>query len=141
MEFVTAYGIKRRVQTVNNQPTMTKQSLADNADVNKIIKRYNKTGILQKAVDFEGVYGEFDTMDMQDAMNKVAQAQELFLEVPSEIRARFGNDPGQFIDWVTNADNREEAARLGLAKPMPPAQVPDQVQEPVSDPVSDPVPE
>ncbi len=135
MEFVTAYGIKRRVQTVNNKPSMTKQSLVDNADVNKIIKRYNKTGILQKATDFEGLYGEFDSMDMQDAMNKVAKAEELFLEVPSDIRARFGNDPGQFIDWVTNSDNREEAARLGLAKPMPPEQVPEVSQEPVPDTV------
>jgi phage internal scaffolding protein len=121
MKFQTAYMIdKPRVQTFNDKPSMTKQALADNADINKIIKRYNKTGVLQNMKEFEGQYGDFDSQDFQDAMNVVAEANTLFEQVPSTIRAEFKNDPGAFIDFATNPENQEQMAKWGLAKPIEP---------------------
>ena len=114
------YKNKKRVQTVNNEPSMTKQSLKDDADINNIIKRYNKTGVLQNMKEFEGVYGDFDSNDFHTAMNVVAEANSLFEQVPSEIRAQFKNDPGAFIDYATNPENHEQMAKWGLANPLPP---------------------
>lgn len=35
--------------------------------------------------------------------------------MPSEVRKRFGNNPGVFMDFVSNPDNKEELVKLGLA--------------------------
>lgn len=119
MEIRSAYSKKKRVQTVNNEPSRTKQSLADSADVNKIIKKYDSTGILQKATEFEGTYGDFNGEDFQHAMNIVADANSLFEQVPSAIRAKFKNDPGLFIDYATNAENIDQLETWGLANKVP----------------------
>ena len=57
----TAYGpeTSKRVKSINTQPSRTKQSLAESADVNNIIRTYHKTGVLQKTIDFEAQYGDF----------------------------------------------------------------------------------
>lgn len=125
--YQTAYGEKERPVTINNEPTKTKQALADNLDVNKIIKRYHATGVLPKAHDFEAVYGEFDSFDLREAIEKVHNAEKLFLEVPSKIRAEFNNDAGAFIDFATNAANIDQMRKWGLA-PQP-APEPETVSE------------
>lgn len=117
MNIISAYSEKTRVITVNKEPSMTKQSLAEDLDVNKIIKKYNVTGILQKATDFEMNYGDFTGADFNKAMNTVADANSLFEQVPSEIRAQFQNQPGAFIDFATNPENHLQMAKWGLANP------------------------
>ena len=44
------------------------------------------------------------------------EAQEKFSELPAHIRKRFGNDPIQFLDFVTDENNKDEATRLGMLK-------------------------
>ncbi len=119
--FKTAYGDKLKVQTVNTEPSKTKQSLADNANVNKIIKKYNKTGVIPNMNALEAVYGEITSQDLQDAIHKVDSSYEAFMQVPSEIRAKFNNDAGSFIDYATNPDNINEMRQYGLA-PQPPVE-------------------
>jgi hypothetical protein len=102
------------VATINNEPTMTKQSLTQETDVNKIIERFGPTNI-QAAYQFEAIYGDFTSYDLAEAINKVEKAKELFGEVPSDIRTQFGNDPGKYIDFVTNPENFETLKEHGLA--------------------------
>jgi hypothetical protein len=52
-------------------------------------------------------------------MNVVRAAQEQFLRVPADIRARFSHDPGLFTEFLENPDNLEEAVRMGLAVKRP----------------------
>lgn len=131
--FKSAYSEKERPVTENNEPTMTKQALAEELDVNNIIRKYNKTGIMQKAHDFEGVYGEFDSFDLREAIEKVKLANELFLEVPSSIRSEFNNDAGAFVDFATNPVNIEQMREWKLAPPEqsePPQPPPEPPPEP-----------
>lgn len=119
MTFQSAYSSKVVVETINNQPSRTKANLADNLDVNKIIKRFQKTGILQKLVDLEGIYGEIDSMELRDALEKVNKAENMFMDVPSKIRNMFDNDAGAFIDYATNPANIQQLRDWGLAVPLP----------------------
>lgn len=48
-------------------------------------------------------------------MNVLRQAQESFMQLNAKARARFQNDPQQFMEFMHNAENQEEAIRLGLA--------------------------
>lgn len=125
-------NIRRPVVTINKEPSMTKQSFAKELDVNRIIQKYNRTGVLQKATDFEGVYGEFNSYDLREAIEKVDKATEIFMEVPSDIRGQFENDAGAFIDYVTNPENIKQVRDWGLAKAEPPP------TEPVSEPPATP---
>ena len=124
----TAYGKKVRVQTnFKGVESMTKQSFAKELDVNNIIRKYNKTGVLQKLTEFEGEYGEFDEYDLRTAIEKVQKANDMFQEVPSKIRAQFDNNAGKFIDFATNEANLDQMREWGLAKPE---KLPDPKPEP-----------
>lgn len=112
------YDEKRRVVTVNDEPTMTKQALADELDVNKIIKRYGgNLQAVQQAHNFEALYGEFTSFDLAEALQKADKARELFLQVPSAVRNEFNNDAGAYIDFATNPDNIEQMREWKLAPP------------------------
>lgn len=121
-------------RTHNKEPSMTKQAFAADLDANKIIKRFQ--GNMEAAQQFEGVYGEFDSYDLRDAIHKVNTANELFLEVPSELRAKFDNDAGRYIDFVTNPANMETLLEHGLA-----VAIEQQVQHSEVPPEPEPTPE
>jgi len=112
--------------------SVTNQSDKDGADINKIMERYEKTGLLP---DFGRTpcYGDFSgILDYHALQNTLAKASEAFDLLPAGIRFRFGNDPANLIDFLHNTDNDEEAVKLGLkdasvlkkpeqAQPVPPA--------------------
>ena len=115
MEFRTAYGPKRRdVVRVTKGETLTRQAMKEQSDINVIMAQYQKSGLITHVNRFQGDYGDVAEMDFHEAMNTVTAAQEMFGTVPSEIRARFANDPGAFLDFVTDPRNAEEMREMGL---------------------------
>jgi len=101
-----------------NSP-VTKQSFAAECDINTIMSRYQSTGEMPVINQVVPQYLDLDQTDFQEAMQIVAVAQSLFAELPSAIRNRFQNDPGQFLDFTSNPDNAPEMRKLGLLKPAP----------------------
>lgn len=103
--------------------TRTQQQFADEADINTIVERFNLTGQLPTDVrapqyaDFEGVF------DFKTAMNAIRQAEESFMAMPANVRARFVNDPQRFVEFCSDSANLEEARKLGLAMPLPDKQI------------------
>jgi phage internal scaffolding protein len=105
-------------QPVGDEPSLTQQQFAAESDINNIIARYERTGILvDPLIDRRGqpMYGDFSNIDsFFEAQVKVARAKELFEALPGKIRDRFGGDPGKLIAFLENEENREEAIKLGL---------------------------
>jgi phage internal scaffolding protein len=63
-------------------------------------------------------YGDFSIVPShQEAMSLVMAAEDHFMQLPSNIRSRFNNDPGQLLNFLGEASNREEAIKLGLIEP------------------------
>lgn len=99
--------------------SLTQQQFAEEADINTIVNRFLKTGVLPtpntfpQYVDFEGIF------DYQSAMNLVRAADESFMRMDAKVRARFNNSPQEFLDFFANPENTQEAIRLGLAIPQP----------------------
>lgn len=95
----------------------TQQEFALDADINEIVRRFGLTGRLPdvnnvpQSGDFVGV------SDYHSAMLALRKADEGFLELPADVRARFSNDPQLLMDFLDNADNRDEAVKLGLVSP------------------------
>lgn len=99
-------------------PSMTKQSFKDECDINKILARYQQTGVLDFANKYEPQYADVTSIDFTTAMNQVALAQSMFDDLPSSLRARFRNDPSLFIEFIDNPANHQEMRELGLLKPQ-----------------------
>lgn len=93
----------------------TKQAMRAECDVNAIIKRYFKTGILDHLAKRKGSFGDFEAMDYHTALNQVIQARDLFMSLPADLRKRFDNDPGAYLEFVLDPANADELVELGLA--------------------------
>lgn len=121
-------GIHKGVDT---GPGVTKQSFADEVNINKIIARFDKNGMVTHINKSPGFFGDVsELVDYQESLNIVMKAEELFSGMSAEIRARFGNDPGQMIEFLEDPKNLEEAKKLGmvLEKPVPDAKISDVVE-------------
>ena len=77
-------------------------------------------------VDYEGVF------DFQSAMNTIRQADENFMRMDANVRARFNNSPQEFLEFFANPENKDEAIRLGLAIPQAVAETKVSATEPTS---------
>ncbi len=128
--FKTAYGAKPKVSFETVGISMTKQSMKDETDINFILRKYAKTGLITHTAKHKGDYGEFDTFDFQEAMNFIIDAQETFDSLPSKIRKQFDNSPHAFVEFATNPDNLPEMQRMGLAPAPEPAPNPEPAPTP-----------
>lgn len=98
----------------NTEPSMTHQSMAEECDINTIIKRFGLSGELPVNQRMP-TYGDFTQVtDFQTAMNAITEAREAFMSMPADIRARFHNDPAEFVDFCSDDTNMSEARKLGL---------------------------
>jgi len=120
--FRTAYDEHKRYTTDwldengEREPGMTEQHHKTDCDIASILKKYDSTGIITHTNNAIANYGDFsDIKDYKESLNKIMQAQDSFMELPSQIRKKFGNDPGNYLEFVTNPDNKEEMIKLGLA--------------------------
>lgn len=97
--------------------SLTVQDAAEEADINTIVRRFGLTGELPDAVKAP-VYADFEeVVDFHSAMLAVRQAEAAFMRMPAEVRARFGNDAGAFVDFCSDNKNLAELQKLGLTRP------------------------
>ena len=95
------------------------QSAEEESNINTIVRRFGLTGELPNDLRMPQS-GDFTGLpDFHAAMNLVRQAQEEFVRVPAEIRARFANDPARFMAFVEDEANYDEALKLGLVNARP----------------------
>lgn len=102
------------------EPTMTEQCHKEACDINNILTKYNKVNgvdFLKHSQGFyPGEYGDFsDVGDYRTALDRIRASEASFMSLPSKVRARFNNDPGQFLDFALDTANRQEMVDLGLA--------------------------
>lgn len=96
------------------------QSQKDEADINTIVRNFGVTGQLPQGVRVPE-YGDFETevTDYASAVAAIKAADASFMAMPAEVRARFENDPQQFLEFCSDRANLEEMRKLGLAVPPP----------------------
>lgn len=114
---------------ISYPPSMTKQEFVKSCDINNIIREYSITGQINhiNAQAAQGRYMDLpDTLDFQQSLHLVKQAQESFASLPSAIRNRFHGNPAEFLAFVADPANQEEAIKLGIVKKPEPAAPPPQ---------------
>nr|QJB19160.1 MAG: internal scaffolding protein [Microvirus sp.] len=98
----------------------TKQADKDSCDINFILARYQKTGMLPDMIQAEPKYGDFsDVPSFQEACEIVSLAQEQFEALDAKVRQRFNHDPKEMLAFVADKANEKEMVELGLALPKP----------------------
>lgn len=100
--------------------SLTKQSFQTECDINHIVKNNALVAPLTpqqyQALNFQDLG---NAVDYHTAKNYLIEAENSFMSLSADIRARFQNDPGQFLDFVQNADNQQELIDMGLATYLP----------------------
>lgn len=99
---------------------MTKQSFKDECDINSIVKKALRNGLLPDG-NVNPMYGDFsDVKDYQEGLNVVRRAEMQFKSLPAHIRSKFDNDPAKLLEFVADPKNTEEMIELGLAQRIVP---------------------
>lgn len=112
---------------VFSEESMAVQSAEEESNINTIVRRFGISGELPNNLRMPQSGDFTNAPDFHTAMNLVRQAQEEFVRVPAEIRARFNNDPARFMQFFEDPANYDEAFKLGLvnARPVPPSGTPE----------------
>lgn len=98
------------------EDTRTQQHDKEDADINTIVKRFGLTGempIIERIPlneDFIGI------TDYHQAAIALKNAQDQFMTLPADIRSKFDNDPGTFLDFTSKEENRAEMEKMGFMK-------------------------
>lgn len=102
----------------------TQQNFKEQCDVNEIMKRFERTNVLDHLSTYQGSYGDFIDVpqSFHEAVNQVLAAQDMFMTIPARIRAEFNNDPGQFLEFVSDPNNIDRMIEMGLANKRAPVE-------------------
>ncbi len=93
----------------------TKQSFADECNINNIVKKYMRTGMIDHVNQNPGTFVDLSSIgDYHLFQTKLAQAKEAFMVLSPELRERFMNDPAKLVAFLKKESNRPEAISLGL---------------------------
>lgn len=108
-------------ETGEPMESVTQQQFKKQCDINHILKQYDKTGLITHVNEAKAFYGDYtEVNEYQESLNLVIRAQDNFMSLPSKIRNKFHNNPGEYLEFVSNPENQEEMYELGLAiRPMP----------------------
>lgn len=117
----------------------TDQSFKDECDINVIVARYGKTGVLvdpgMVARRGSPMFGDFTSVpeDLIEAHAIFERAEESFGALSSEVRAKFRNSPVELLEWLSDDKNLEESYALGLrTRPEDPVPKGDGAPSPVA---------
>lgn len=94
-------------------PSLTLQSDAESCDINVIVARYHKTGVIEHVRENAGLFVDLPpSLEYQDALGIVKAAGEAFAMMPAEIRAQFNNNAQQFLAFADA--NEDYLEKLGI---------------------------
>lgn len=97
------------------EETLAQQHFKEQCDINRIVAQYAKTGLVPQsaatpmAEDFVGI------TDYHTAMNAIRRGDEAFSSLSADVREKFKNDAGRFVDFCLDPENLDEVIALGLA--------------------------
>ncbi len=116
MKIRKPYEKHERFQISFPNVSLTKQAMKSDTDINNIMAKYAKTGLMTHLAKHEGKYGDFSgVVDYHTALNSMIEADTAFASLPSKIREEFDNDAGKFMEFVHDPENLDQMVEMGLA--------------------------
>lgn len=104
---------RQRVQVFFDPESKVEKSHRQRVNINSIMAKINR-GVMPP-IKSGGLYGDFSTVeDFHTSVQRVQDANNDFLALPSEIRKKFHQNPAELIEFLNNPDNYEKAVEYGL---------------------------
>jgi phage internal scaffolding protein len=95
-------------------PGVTRQSFKAECDINNIMRRFDKEGVITHLNHVKAHYADVcDVPSYRESLNRVNAVRVIFDDLPAILRADFDNDPAIFLDAV-NAATDDELLEWGL---------------------------
>lgn len=106
---------------------MTRQEFAEECDINALMARYQKTGLLPQDPNRRPIYGEFaDLPSFMEAQQILMDANDAFMALPAVVRRQFENDPAKFVAFAEDEKNIDQLRVWGLAEPLDEPKAPEE---------------
>jgi len=108
--------------TDKKSKSRTMQSDMDAADINKLMARFEKTGVIvdTSGIERKPMFGDFTQFaGYHEMLSSVREADRYFLTLPAKLRNKFDNDVEKFIAFGEDPANKAEMQKLGLLDPDP----------------------
>lgn len=101
------------------EKSLTDQSQADDCDINLLMKRYEKSGVIVTNSQSPSFGDVSDLKSFQEAQNIFIEANKAFMSLDAKVRKEFDNDPAKFLDHMDKVNDGDkdaiaEAVRLGI---------------------------
>lgn len=107
---------RARVQTVNDEPSLTVQSDASLADIKFILERQG-VSVGRSLDEAAGMFLDVTQFtDLADALNSARVAEAEFMKLPSKVREVFKHNVANWLDAAYDADKRAAAEAAVAAR-------------------------
>lgn len=127
-----------KVVLVCEGPSLTRQEFAEDCDINVLMARYEKTGVISHVNQRQPLYLDMSAVpDYHTALLQLQAAEAAFMSLPASVRREFDNDPAKFVAFAEDPENVSQMRTWGLAEPEKAPEAPMKV-EVVSAPVAAP---
>lgn len=120
--FKTRYNYQGVAEPVPLQKDgRTQQQHREKCDVNRIIAKYNKTGVLDHMGRASNLYGDASKLkDLRESQNLIAEVRSMFMQLPATEREFFQNDIANYAEFMTDPKHRDGRIQRGYEKAPPP---------------------
>jgi len=130
---------------VNAKGGKTKQSFKDRADVNKIVERFRRTGMVDHLARVAPAFRDLTgVQDLHSTLNVIAAGRSAFQSLPAVVRSKFENDMTKLVSFISDPKNVHESIALVLVVApegyVAPGQTPPAAQTPAERPASPALP-
>jgi phage internal scaffolding protein len=93
---------------------MVQEQFAYDCDINNIVAGMTSPMPMRQPVSDE--VKKFSPDMYEQALLTKAKAENAFMELPSNVRTFFENDPKNMLEFISKPENQEKCIELGLMK-------------------------
>lgn len=115
MKITNHSELRRDVSIDCSEPKLTDQSFKNACDINIIMANYAKTGMFGHVNTNEPRFIDNTTIpNLEQAFDIVTKAENLFYELPADVRKLMDNDPSKLEMFIQNPENAELLLKNGV---------------------------
>lgn len=107
------YKNRKRIQ-VYKKPgvSLTEQHHAKACDINAIMAKYLKTGVLDHVKENEALFGDISQLDFKGSMDTIKAVETQFYDLPAYARKHYQGDPQKYLAAISTEEGIRELRNL-----------------------------
>ena len=105
-----------KVVTYNGTESLVDQAQTKMTDIQVLLEPAMRNGLLKHSLQYAEDSDNIPSTTYQEALITVANAQQMFDDLPVNMRSRFNQNPKEFLEFTSNPANAQEMQKLGMLK-------------------------